>query len=63
MRNVRIENVLIYNTDGEHRWSEEHTAERGMWPDMTNEKLDYEVVKIKNPVFDSYIWFDFDMNK
>ena len=62
MKNVRIENVKIYNTDGEHIWTEEHTAERGMWPDKTN-KIDYEVVKIKNPIFDSYIWFDFDMNK
>ena len=62
MKNVRIENVKIYNTDGEHDWTEEHTAERGMWPDKTN-KIEYEVVKIKNPVFDSYIWFDFDMNR
>lgn len=62
MRNVRIENVKIFNTDGEHIWTEEHTAERGMWPDESN-KIDYEVVKIKNPIFDSYIWFDFDMNR
>ena len=62
MKNVRIENVKIYNTEGEFDWTEDHTAERGMWPDKTN-KIDYEVVKIKNPVFDSYIWFDFDMNR
>ncbi|OGO91788.1 MAG: hypothetical protein A2Y17_13605 [Clostridiales bacterium GWF2_38_85] len=63
MKNVRISNTRIYNTDGEYLWTEEHTAERGMWPDTKNAKIDYEVVKIMNPEFDHTVWIDFDMNR
>lgn len=63
MKGVRIENVRIYDPEGEYIWGEEQTQERGMWPDASNAKLDYELVKIKNPIFDSYIWLDFDMNR
>jgi len=63
LKNLRIKNSTLFNQDGKHLWTEEHTEQRGIWPDSNNKKLDYEVVQIKNPVFDHTYWIDFDMNR
>lgn len=62
MDNVKVENAVIYDTNGEYDWTEEYTQNRSMWPDK-NINIDYEVIKVWSESFDNNFTLSFDMNR
>lgn len=62
MKNVEISHVKIYNSTGEHEWTNEYTEERGIWPDKKNVKINYELTKIIT-MFDHTTQVNFNMNR
>lgn len=62
MKNVEISYVKISNTTGEHEWTNEYTAERGIWPDKKNAKINYELAKIIT-MFDHTTQINFNLNR
>jgi hypothetical protein len=62
MKNVEISNVKIFNTKGEHEWTNEYTAERGIWPDKKNAKINYELNKIIT-IFDHTTQINLNLNR
>lgn len=33
MKNIRVKNAVLYDSEGEHEWTKERTICRGIWPD------------------------------
>ena len=44
-------------------WTQEHTANRAVWPDCTQKKIQYPVVRLSRASFDTELQLDFDMNR
>ncbi len=59
MKNLRIVGATLNGRP----WTQEHTANRAVWPDCTQKKIQYPVVRLSRASFDTELQLDFDMNR
>ena len=63
MRNLRVKNCRVTRNGVEHDWTEEQTANRGIWPDASMTGIDYECTKVRNAKENLSYIIDLDMNR
>lgn len=63
MRNLRVKNCRVTRGDEELDWTDELTANRGIWPDASMSGMDYECTKVRNAKENLSYIIDLDMNR
>lgn len=63
LRNLRVKNCRVTREGVEYDWTNEQTANRGIWPDASMSGIDYECTKVSNAKENISYMIDLDMNR
>lgn len=63
MRNLRVKNCRVTRDGVECDWTNEQTANRGIWPDASMTGIDYECTRVRNAKENIAYIIDLDMNR
>lgn len=63
MRNVRVRNCRVTKDGAEYDWTEEQTANRGIWPDASMSAVDYPCTEVQNAKENMSYIVNLDMNR
>ncbi|PKM61737.1 MAG: hypothetical protein CVU97_06855 [Firmicutes bacterium HGW-Firmicutes-21] len=62
MKNITIENAMLFEGGSQHPWTDDRTQNRSLWPDCSM-GVDYAVVKVWVDTLDDSFTVSFDMNR
>ncbi|MCH5183726.1 MAG: hypothetical protein J1E00_06085 [Oscillospiraceae bacterium] len=63
LRNLRVKNCRVTRDGVEYDWTEEQTANRGIWPDASMTGIDYACTRVRNAKENIAYMIDLDMNR
>lgn len=63
LRNVRVRNCTVMRDGVEYAWTNEQTANRGIWPDETMREIDYACTEVRNARENISYIVNLDMNR